>query len=478
MSVVDWLVVGTGPSGTAAAAALIRTGIKPTLIDGGGRSAAVPGRVELGGRGEPGRKAWFGSTAVYAQPEPAQVAYHGDLTVRASYAQGGFSRVWGASVELPSAWDAWPAEARPHSSDFALLNELLPTATTMWGSGPGAEPATVPGSPQSWTAMRRVAAVCADRSWVVQPSTVAIQTAPRASNVCRPCAQCLGGCSRNSIWFAGDAVDAWSAQGLVDYRPGFTVFAASEKARGVEVYVRSPSGSAESIAASRLLIGAGPISSAAIALKSDLTDFVRIADTATAFTGFLASGAAPSFDGYYHGLAQWLIRDRQERLLAQVYPPSSLHGARLAERLPRTVLRTWSARRIARHIHPVISYLCQEESDTVVVTKQGDGVIAKPDGDASRSRFESRLRNLSSIFRRAGYWLPGFASEFTAAGTGYHLGASWPHGTGSDVLGRLPGTGRIHFIDSSVLPYLRVGSITPTVMLNAMRIARELSEAS
>lgn len=82
MTLIDALVIGSGPSGCTATAALVHAGIRPTVIDGGLRSVPSSTHIELGSKAEPGRKAWLGSTAAYQQPQPPLVEYHDRLLAR------------------------------------------------------------------------------------------------------------------------------------------------------------------------------------------------------------------------------------------------------------------------------------------------------------------------------------------------------------------------------------------------------------
>ena len=132
---------------------------------------------------------------------------------------------------------------------------------------------------------------------------------------------------------------------------------------------------------------------------------------------------------------------------------------------------------MAAHIHPVVAYLNETESGGLVVEKDGEKIMVRVEnGDASRS-MKRWLRALSRTLTRQGLLMPVGTFEITPPGTGYHSGASLPHGVETDSLGRLAGSRRVHFVDSSVVPKISVGSITPTVMINAMRIARQASEA-
>jgi choline dehydrogenase-like flavoprotein len=55
----------------------------------------------------------------------------------------------------------------------------------------------------------------------------------------------------------------------------------------------------------------------------------------------------------------------------------------------------------------------------------------------------------------------------------YHFGSTFPHGNGSDLLGRVGHFRNVHLIDGSVLPSVPSTTFTLTVMANAHRIVSE-----
>ena len=63
-----------------------------------------------------------------------------------------------------------------------------------------------------------------------------------------------------------------------------------------------------------------------------------------------------------------------------------------------------------------------------------------------------------------------------SAGTGFHSGSFLKFGQHINELAEIHDFSGVHFIDSSTLPSIEPGSITPTIMLNAVRIARTVSE--
>jgi hypothetical protein len=125
-------------------------------------------------------------------------------------------------------------------------------------------------------------------------------------------------------------------------------------------------------------------------------------------------------------------------------------------------------------IHPVIAYVPMENSGHMRVYLAGEEVkITGYNGDQSpRRAFKSELSQLSKLFFRSGYLMHRFMFQFKGLGGGYHHGSSFPQGSQCDRVGRPEFFKNVHIVDSSVLPSLPLGSITPTVMANAVRIVR------
>jgi choline dehydrogenase-like flavoprotein len=124
-------------------------------------------------------------------------------------------------------------------------------------------------------------------------------------------------------------------------------------------------------------------------------------------------------------------------------------------------------------MHPIIVYLDETISPTIILKKSDSGIKVTSGSNIDyKSKRKLALASLRRELLFSGVFIPPIGSDFSAPGTGYHFGASFPMGTASDNLGRIEDWQNIHIVDSSVLPYLEVGSITPTVMANAHRIAR------
>lgn len=490
MTAAQALVIGSGPSAVAAAASLIDRGIRPTVIDGGRdaplealkRQEKARARV-LGpdvssarfNKSNPGQKDWFGSNHPFSQPEASPLRYQDPLVVKASYGVGGLSRVWGGTFAYPDEWEGWPRVCRPSSDDLALVRRLVPAAHTQWPMGESSlEDGVVRGARSSGEAMRAFMKASTE-NWRVRPSTVAIDTRPESSSTCVYSAQCLTGCPNDAIWFAGTQIRTWKAQGLIEYMPGHTAVKLLEGEAGVIVHTLSEHGP-HTITAERVFVAAGPLATGGLLIASGLVDRLTIRDTATAFLAALSLGSS-GFDSNAHHLSQWWVTSLDDRFSAQVYAPDRSHVARLAARAPQVVASPRLLEAVAARLHPVIAYLDSRWSDDLYLSR--DGAHVRVEGRTSRQSvavFKSYLKLLRATFLKAGYIVPLQAVEFTAPGTGYHSGASMPHGATTDAQGRLSSGSRVHVVDSSVIPRLHVGSITPTVMVNAARIARVVAD--
>jgi hypothetical protein len=479
------VVVGTGPSGIACAHALIERGIRPVMLDGGGspgqealarsRVADLPSVVEgaagsTASRNNPAEKTWFGSSFATTPHPSSPLGYETGLTARASYAVGGLSRIWGGTFTFFRGLDDWPSAIRPAQADLDAVRALVPSSTTDLSGADQLTEGTVPGSESAARAMRRFSEA-SDGTWEVEASQVAIDSRLASRRRCVLLGTCLDGCAADALWYAGDTVRDWAESGLVTHLSGVVNAVEEEEGR---VILRMADGSAaESIEAPRVYIAAGALSTGALLVRSGIARQLVLRDTATAFGAALQIRAGGDRRPH-HGLSQWWARNADSTFLAQVYPPYAGNAQRLAARIGFLAKAPGALDRLARRLHPVIAYLGAEFSDRITVSADGDRVVVRGQlSEASRDEFRARMASFSSILRHAGYLLPVFVTEFSMPGTGYHFGASLPHGNGTDSLGRPSGMARLHIVDSTVLPQLEVGSITPTVMANAIRVGRE-----
>lgn len=466
--IVKYLIIGSGPSGIAVANFLISKGVRPVIVDGGVKvtKVAAPQNRDSGKN-----KTWFGSEMSYFQPYVSQIEYSESVDVRASFSPGGFSRVWGATFAINEKFSDWPVEMTPSEQDISSVKMLVPHQETSWDES--LDKNALRGSKQSFEFLSEVRKKLRDKnSYTIQPSTIAIDTNPKSFNCCTACRGCLVGCTSNSIWFAGDVLEKWNTLGLIDYRPGFLVERV-EECEKVTIYGCDSYKNESQIVAEKVFLAVGPISTASIVIRSGLQKEVIIRDTATAFGAAiqLRSSNRNSQDGY-HSLSQWWISSPE--MFAQIYPPTDDLTELIMKRFRLLKIFRRILRLFVLRIHPVIMYLPVNQSRHLRVHSREGTIVIDEDGDKMlvQKSFKNQIQILARLFIRSGYVMHQKMFRYKSAGGGYHFGSSFPQGTSSDHVGRPRFFKNVHIVDSSVLPLLPLGSITPTIMVNAVRIAR------
>jgi len=483
----DVVVIGSGPSAVGAIAALLARGIRPTVIDFGAdadkdsQELKVISYAHLNSESKVinpaihtnldavGQKHWFGSLVSYEQPSSSQMFYEDKLTVRASFGLGGFSRVWGATFKFDLNLAMINAEFQLQSLDIDAIKTLVPHATTAVGAlGKGIEPAHASRALFERIEKRKLS------NEYLEPSIVAIDIQNQSSG-CVSCGACLTGCPVDSIWFAGDQIKKWQSTGQIKYESGIFAEKIGEESSHVSLYGTS-GGTPIRFDARRILVATGPISTAALLLRSGIGDRYVIRDSATAFGG--AIDFRRTQQSAHHGLSQFWLSEPYV-YVAQFYPPNKDHALRAVSKfhLPNFMALPLGA--VMNHIHPIITYLPMADSGTIAIHSKGKEIhVSAVENVKTDQVFKGVFRRLRHTFARAGLFVPIRGFEVGPPGSGYHIGASLPHGELSDALGRPNGMKRIHVIDASVLPVLPLGSITPTVMANAHRIARTIDLTS
>lgn len=483
---IEYAIIGTGPSAVAAAAALIDAGLKPTFICAGSTQngkVLVAKTLKVRGQGagnserigSPGQKAWFGSYDPYIQKFKTMMSIENKLNVRPSNAIGGFSRIWGGTFDFWPEDNRWPTNAKIDYIDYARVKALLPeTLVNFEELHIGAT--QLPAATASRIIYQRLTSKSKRGNVEITPAKLAVETV--GSNGCTHCSSCLDGCPNDSIWFSGSQIQKWLNENKANLIEGHFVERINAKRGQNEIHCVDRHGKQKTFLANKIYIAAGAIGTANLVLNSTEMRQIIVKDTSTVFTAGISVNKQPEKE-QGHTLSQfWLRWNGEEQISAQVYAPNITNLKRLISRFQILgKLRSLIAPLVLR-LHPVIIYLDELKSPTIVVRKTSERIeIFEAPNDDYKNFRKAALAKARKTFRRAGLLIPPIGTDFSPAGTGYHFGASLPMGFLTDNLGRISGWHSVYIVDSSALPYLSVGSITPTVMANAHRIARQTLES-
>jgi choline dehydrogenase-like flavoprotein len=515
------VVIGSGPAGVAATHALVAAGHHVTVLDAGDT-------IEPGGMGvfdtlartEPDRwlaeqtqavrdafpvsikhvplKPAYGSLFPYALADPDLPIAREHADSLPSLAYGGLSNSWGASM-LPfrqsdiADWPVTLAELAPHYEavlrfvPLAAERDELSRIFPLYSDAPGA---LQRGSHAQMllSRLRRHAATLNAAGFSFGASRLAVVTSPEHPQRCRNSGMCLHGCPYRSIYNASHTLDTLVREGRVDYRDGVYVDRLTEADESVTIHFhkRARPREAGSLAATRVFVGCGSISSTRLMLESmGYPRFHRRLHDSQYFVipmlSTRASRASVATQG--NTLAQLYIEIEDERLSEhtvhlQLYGYNDLVLSALATRLPAgaSSLERWLQPLLGRLV-VIQGYLHSADSPGLSIERVADGV--RIIGDTAETG-ATRVRRIIRRLARAGYYLGmfpmfGFA-QVGAPGKGNHLGGSLPMRREpgeleTDTLGRPRGWRRVHVIDASVFPSVPATTVTLSVMANAHRIA-------
>lgn len=482
MKVTDVVVIGSGPSATAAIGMLIRRGIRPQVLDAGnlddkflgtelrGVSAISTEVLALGNLASASvaSKSWFGSSRTYDQPAESPIEYSAKVGARATYQLGGFSRIWGGTFDLSECDKIFPVSVRPSDEHREYVRQLVPNSLTSLIDTASRE--EVRGHPRFTRVFRAIERNCRQSEVEVSRARLAIDSRSGPSS-CIGCHLCFVGCPVDAIWFSGTQIHEWARSGRINYQPRSVVTTLHEN-DGYVTIRGNRSDTPFEVKAQRVILAAGALSSSAILVNSSIYRQLRLQDTSASYGAALSPSRWQSTDVVQHGLSQIWIRFPESHV-AQLYAPDSVHLPKLRQRLSslRKLANPVSQVLIERLI-PIILIREASHSDSIELSKQGDHVITRAVTNAkSEIQHVHALNTLRKSLRGTGLFLLIPFFEQPSVGTGQHVGASLPHLSGSDELGRPPGLNRVHVVDGSVLPKIPLGSVTPLIMANATRIA-------
>jgi choline dehydrogenase-like flavoprotein len=520
------VVVGSGPAGVACAHALVALGTPVTMLDAGVEmepdlrqllatmsgqspaewSAAAVERIkrptEASDRAIP-LKAAYGSLFPYRKAVQAPALDTRGVDALPSYAAGGFSNVWGATVLPYHSRDItdWPIRIEELAPHYRAIASLMPVAERtdrlardfpLVTDGSGAlEP-----SRQAAALMRDLEssadALEAD-GWRFGHARLAVVPSKTDGGGCAYCGLCLYGCPYGLIYNATSTLARLRQSPAFSYRGDVVVTRVSESASGVRLHAESrTTGEPLTFAADRVYLAAGVFNTTAILLASlDAYDTpLTMLDSQLFLVPTLRYEGVPSvarerlftLSQVFVELANASISPRTIHL--QIYSYNDWYVEAMKRRLRGLypLARPFESPLLAR-LMAVQGYLPSDISPGIRATLRRAGerstlalealehAEAKPAINRILGTLRTHRRHLRAVVLTP-------LLEIGAPGRGYHTGGSFPMREQpgrfeSDRWGRPHGFERVHVVDSSGFPSIPAGPITFSVMANAHRIASE-----
>lgn len=510
------LIVGTGPAAAAAVLALADDPARQiTVVDLGERlSDDAAAAVERMSAMEPAEWLAEDRDLVSAQPMvlagsalPEKRSYGSNhmfvdrgqqlgLTMpkrgnaaSVSAAVGGFSTVWGAQI-MPfsrSTFDRWPFGWKAIEPHYRAVLEEVPLAGEEDDYAEyfpllNARSPLPPAGERTTAVLERYRL----RRLEIRAKGVLVGKARLAvaAKSCRQCGLCMTGCPYSLIYSSRHTIDRLVATGRVRYLPGILVTGV-EQAPGTTPSVRGidlVDGRSVTFDADRVFVAAGGLGSTRIALNS-LTappSQLRLQESAQFLIPFVSRRTTGDprtrSDLTLNQFNMLLTYDEARYTTSQIhcYPYNPAVAAALPGWLPDGV-----AGAVLGRITAALGYLPSWESPRMRVEltrRQRDSlpeVTVRTMSNRHPTMLRSVLRRLTAVGPKLDLHPVLPMVRLSGAGKSYHFGSTFPHGTGSDLLGRIGDLRDVHLIDGSVLPSVPATTFTLTVMANAHRIVTE-----
>ena len=403
-----------------------------------------------------------------------------------SGAAGGFSTVWGAQI-MPfsrATFDRWPFGWDEIESHYKAVLDEVPLAAE---EDDYAEefPLLAARSPLPPVSGRTAAVLERYRRHrdAIRAKGVVVGKARLAlsADSCARCGLCMTGCPYSLIYSARHTVDRFVAAGRVRLISPMLVtrvdqpIGAEPSVQGIDL----ATGRATRLDADRVFVGAGGLGSTRIALNSlgapptqvSLQESVQFL---VPFVSRRTTGDPRAQRDFTLNQFNMLLKYDDE-----AYTTSQVHcypyNPAIAEALPGWLPPSWAGAALGR-VTAGLGYLPSWRSPQMRVEVRARHENALPDiavrvvSDERPAMLRSVLRRLTTLGPKLDLYPVLPLVKLAGPGKSYHFGSTFPHGDGSDVLGRIGDFRNVHLIDGSVLPSVPSTTFTLTVMANAHRI--------
>ena len=529
------IVVGSGPSGVAAAMSLVQRGHKVTILDVGltledSRAAAVErvrnipinewtetllspflDKSDPDVRGLP-KKLVYGSDYPFRAPDSATPVKLEGVDILASHARGGLSNVWGANLFpfLAQDIDDWPiglAELEPYyravtdyvdvSATDDELAELMPIHAK--------EPFELRMSSQA-AAMLRDLRAAKDQLLRAGFRFGRSRLAVRGQNAhaqdgdgeqgCRYCGLCLYGCPFGLIYSSQMTLSFLESQPGFQYVPDMLVERIEEHGGEVTVIAKNlRNNGMENFRGRRVFVGCGAVGTTRLMLESlDAYDTeVTLQDSQYFLSPFFRlERTAGVLEERLYTLSQLCLElidpklsSRSIHLLVYTYNDLFRRALNKAAGPLAAAARPMLSEILGRLV-VIQGYLHSDDSGRIAVRLENGArgkrlVLTARLNPRTRPLTKAVLNRISENRRSfRGSPVP-LGTRIAEPGKSYHAGGSFPMRANPgrfecDIRGIPTGFSRVHLIDSSCFTSIPATNVTFTIMANASRIAAEAAD--
>jgi len=524
----DACIIGSGPAGISAASALLSEGKRVLMLDVGKhlseelvalkeRLASTPKNnwrlkdydkikdgtaVTTKGVSE---KRIFSSLYPYETPPMFPKIVFENSGLLPSFAEGGFSSVWGCSC-LPyrnSDLIDWPLS----DVNLKLHYEKVMKFTKVFAEEDDLNkefslhtdhPIRSPSSGQTNYVLNILKS---NRGSLLKKgirfgkSRILLNRTVQNEKNCIVCGLCLYGCPKNILFNAGELLKDLKKSNLFSYHGGTFVHYFNEKDDHVDITCEDTSDNKrKKYCASRLFVGAGVIPTAVLIMRSqkNIPNTLTLKDSQyflqpvfiPGFRGNVLKEELATFAQLFIEIENKNINDKNIHL--QFYGYSDMIKNAVQSKIPFSIelIPDFLLRVILGRLAVIQGYLDSSVSQSLTLQFDAESNVVSLRGlnnPITPLTIHKTMSFMRKIFFKTGLFpIPGML-QITVPGRGFHVGSSFPMSLApkaneTDLLGRLNESRLVHIIDASIFPTIPSTTITLTVMANAHRIAYETTK--
>ena len=491
---LDYCVIGSGPAGIACAMALLARHVKVTLLDVGITLPPATLKTLANYQNNPrarsqhfdqkkihqmasqGIKLHYESDYLYQKPDFLQAEQQSDVNVTSSFALGGLSNVWGASLTefTASELDRWPVNFRDFSPYYQRINQHIQPAMGDFGTTQKNHRHFKPSQQacylyQKWQSNKQK---LANNHLSFSPSILAINF-----QQCSYCASCMYGCPQDLIYSSRHDLKQLLNNPNFSYINQHIATRVTEHSDSLEIDCTTLANQTVKFSANKVFIACGPLETAKILINSSIADTATFLDSQYFSLPAIMLKRLKRVDQQpLHTLSQAYLSLDNDRAIMQLYTYMDFIDMELKKKFKK-LSTCMNALRDRLTIFQ--GFLHSDDSPRIVLQKNKTKFyLAKHDNKNALIALKRHIKTLKSNTRSLGCLPIKSLVSIGKPGASKHYGGSFPMNhrmakNTSDLYGRPNQSKHIHLVDASVFPTIPAKSPTLTIMANAYRIGTE-----
>lgn len=498
----DLVIIGTGPSGIAAAREACIQGLQVLIVDGGLRynpldSVQVSETDSYKLKKDFPTKKYFQSDFATREHPHSNISLDDLVGCVPSAAVGGLSSIWGGCILPLRELDMknWPYAYSELCASYNKVFQYVPIAGAQdWSKEleiPNFSPQPSPSDPLLRDLISGLGCRLTPKFKVeFIESLLAVDNRHNSSTQCIQCGKCLSGCEVNSIFLSSNEIPNLQRLGA-RYISGLYVTHLHEDSGNV-IISGHLGHSRVTLTCKRVAIAAGPIASTALALSASATDTADLSDAQSFTLPILMKrhlGSLASSMSLPTNFVEIICRQTQLTTAhLQIYPHGREMKDSLASLTPIKGLNKIVSKAVFPHAVLAHGFLGAASSGYLRVRKLKQSPNGKirfsvtaVSNQNSVSVVDSVCKALRSTLRGTGVVPLWRLTHLSRVGGSFHVGASFPISKSvgerkSDLFGRPFKLRRIHLVDASSLPTVPPQSPTITAMAHSHIIVGRIAQ--